>query len=88
MPAATYQVYVLRNCEGRFYIGLSEDIPARLAQHNAGESQWTKRDRPWSLVWTSSAMSLSDARKLENKLKRQGRGQGFFTITGLKRTGS
>jgi putative endonuclease len=88
MQEAAYQVYILRNREGRYYIGLSEDVEARLVQHNTGESKWTKRERPWSLVWTSSAMSLSDARKLENKLKRQGRGQGFFTITGLKRSDS
>ena len=28
-------------------------------------------------------LSLSEARKLENRLKRQGRGKGFYTITGL-----
>ena len=32
--------------------------------------------------------TLTDARKLENRLKRQGRGKGFYTITGLHRRGS
>jgi len=30
-------------------------------------------------------MTLGEARKLENKLKRQGRGSGLYTITGLSK---
>jgi predicted GIY-YIG superfamily endonuclease len=75
-----YQVYVLRNSAGRFYIGLSENILLRLEQHNTGLSRWTKNKGPWELFWQSSPMTLSDARKLENKLKRQKGGSGFTTI--------
>jgi predicted GIY-YIG superfamily endonuclease len=78
-----YQVYVIRNPAGRFYIGMSEDAQARLAQHNAGVSKWTKGKGPWSLLWTSEALSLSEARKLENLLKKQKGGAGFFRLTGL-----
>jgi hypothetical protein len=35
--------------------------------------------------WTSQFLCLSEARKLENKLKRQGRGSGFYSITGIPR---
>ena len=66
-----YMVYVLRNADGQFYIGLSADIHLRLEQHNQGISKWTRGKGPWSLVWTSEATSLSGARKLENLLKRQ-----------------
>jgi putative endonuclease len=83
-----YFVYVLQNHEGRFYIGLTENVGVRLSQHNSGKSRWSKNKGPWSLVWTSKALSLSNARKLENQLKRQGRGSGFYSITGLKRQGS
>jgi putative endonuclease len=79
-------VYVLRNAEGRFYIGLSEDLFARMEQHNSGKSKWTKSRGPWSLVWTSDRMPLSDARKLENFLKRQKGGQGFYKFTRLARS--
>ena len=81
----THQVYVISNASGKFYIGLSENVAIRVQQHNDGISKWTKGKGPWSLQWTSEAMSLSDARKLENRLKRQGRGSGFYTITGLPR---
>ena len=78
-----YQVYVLQNRGGKFYIGLSDNVRARLHQHNQGISKWTQKYRPWSLVWTSESMSLSDARRLENRLKRQKGGIGFRILTGL-----
>ena len=84
--APYYRVYVLQNAAGKFYIGVTEDVAQRLAQHNAGGSQWTKGKGPWRLVWQSELMLLSAARKFENHLKRQGRGSGFYSITGLKRT--
>jgi putative endonuclease len=81
-----HRVYVLKNAAGRFYVGISEDVAVRLRQHNGGCSKWTKGKGPWSLGWTSEAMSLSDARKLENLLKRQKGGEGFYHLTGLRRS--
>ena len=83
-----YRVYVIQNREGKFYIGLSDDVGRRIDQHNSGASKCTKTKGPWQLVWQREVLSLSDARKLENRLKRQGRGKGFYSITGLRRSGS
>ena len=83
-----YRVYVLQNPEGTFYVGVTEDVLRRLEQHNRGESRWTKSRGPWRLVWGSAELSLTEAKKLENRLKRQGRGEGFYTITGLHRRGA
>jgi putative endonuclease len=87
MPAV-YRVYILQNREGRFYLGLTDDVLRRVREHNNGRSQWTKTRGPWSVVWQSQELTLTEARKLENRLKRQGRGKGFYTITGLDRSGS
>ena len=87
MPA-TYRVYILRNCEGRLYVGLADDVPRRIEQHNTGQSRWTKGRGPWTTIWQSEELSLTHARKLESRLKRQGRGKGFYSITGLHRSGS
>jgi putative endonuclease len=86
----TYQVYVLRNWAGKFYIGLSEDPVVRLQQHNSGVSRWTRSRGPWKLEWVSPPMDLSSARKLESHLKRQKAGRSFYLITGLppKHSGS
>ena len=81
-----YRVYVLQNAAGKFYVGLSDDVPRRVQQHNRGESRYTKGKGPWAIRWISERLSLSDARKLENRLKRQKGGIGFYLITGLSRS--
>jgi putative endonuclease len=83
---AAYRVYVIQNREQRFYIGISDDVSRRIDQHNSGTSRWTKGKGPWALCWTSDELSLSDARRLENALKRQKGGAGFYNITGLARS--
>jgi len=83
-----YRVYVIQNEERRYYIGLTDDVIRRLDDHNSGVSVWTSHRGPWQLRWTSEAMSLGEARKLENFLKKQKGGNGFFARTGLTRSGS
>ena len=82
-PAATkdlYRVYVLRNAEGRRYIGVSSNVTVRLDQHNQGLSKWTQGKGPWTLKWTSTERSLGEARSLENRMKRQKGGTGLVTL--------
>jgi hypothetical protein len=38
------------------------------------------------LIWTSEAKFITEARKLENLLKKQKGGSGFFRLTGLTRS--
>ena len=80
-----YCVYVIQNPAGRFYIGQSEDIEKRLNDHNQGVSKWTKFRGPWLLVWKDGPFTLTEARRLENLLKAQKGGDGFYRITGLLR---
>ena len=80
----TYRVYVIQNREGKFYTGLSGDVECRITQHNAGVSKWTRAKGPWTLIWQSDDLSLSEARKLENRLKRQKGGRGLFYLTGVQ----
>ena len=81
-----YRVYVLQNREGQLYIGVSEDVARRVEQHNTGQSRWTKERGPWTIVWQSGELSLSEARKLENRLKRQKGGHGLFHLVGVRRS--
>ena len=82
-----YFVYVLWSSKGRrHYIGVTEDLDHRLTQHNAGLSKWTKRYAgTWLQIWSERCDDLKTARMLENELKRQKGGEGFFTRTGLQR---
>ena len=80
----TYWVYILRSDRiPRSYIGLAEDVDARLRQHNEGRSQWTARYRPWRCVFRRAFPDLTQARQFENLLKRQKGGRGFYKYTGL-----
>src|SRR6056297_1759840 len=80
-----YYCYVLWSEDAsKFYIGITEDVRKRLDDHNSGISKWTKRHAgSWVLVWQQRFESLGEARKLENRLKRQKTGRGFWTLTGL-----
>ena len=78
-----YFVYVIQNSTAKFYIGLSDDVARRVQQHNDGISKWTRSKGLRTLVWTSEAMPQSEARKLENLLKCQKGGAGFYRITSL-----
>jgi len=84
----TYRVYVIQNREGKFYVGLSDDVDRRIDQHNSGVSKWTRAKGLWTLTWQSEEMNLADARKLELLLKRQKGGDGFYRIIRLSRFGS
>ena len=55
-------VYLLEsiNFPNEIYIGLTEDLRKRLTAHNAGQSNHTKRFRPWRLV---AYLAFSDATK-------------------------
>ena len=58
---------------GRYYIGHTQDIEQRLAQHNTHSfigSSATKRIKgPWKVVYSQPCNSRSDAMKLEKKIK-------------------
>ncbi len=68
---------MIQNLTTLRYIGLSVNANKRLADHNNGKSKYTAKYGPWRIVWTSKPMSLSDARKLENLLKKQKGGNGL-----------
>ncbi len=78
-----YQAYILKNPAGRSYIGVTEDVETRLAQHNSGVSTWTRDKGPWVLDWLSRPLDLGEARKLENLLKRQKGGAGLQKLKSL-----
>jgi predicted GIY-YIG superfamily endonuclease len=42
-------VYILESIAepGRFYVGITKDLRARLRKHNAGEVSHTSKFRPW-----------------------------------------
>ncbi|MCE2708281.1 MAG: GIY-YIG nuclease family protein [Bacteroidota bacterium] len=64
-------VYVLYSpSANKFYVGYTSNLESRLLSHNElGTKDWTKRYRPWNLVYTESYESKSSALKREQELK-------------------
>ncbi|WP_265592726.1 GIY-YIG nuclease family protein [Verrucomicrobium sp. BvORR034] len=54
-------MYIVRNSEGRLYIGLSEDVIVRLADHNSGVSKWTSwaRGRAFFIATVSGPNAMA-----------------------------
>ena len=71
-------VYVLKTTAGmlRFYIGLSSDAKARLADHNAGHCPHTASRRPWELHVVIEFSDEGRAIRFERYLK-SGSGRAF-----------
>jgi len=65
-----YYVYVLLSLkDSKFYIGFSEDINKRLADHNAGRNTSTKVRRPLELIYHEAHLSKDDALRREAYFK-------------------
>ena len=68
-----FTVYILQSVKsGRFYVGHTEDINARLSRHNSGQVTATRNKDPWELVHRESFGMRSEAvrRELEIKSKK------------------
>jgi putative endonuclease len=67
---ARWFVYVVRCVDGSLYTGISTDVVARVAAHNAGRgARYTRARRPVELVHTENKRSQSTAAKREAAIK-------------------
>jgi len=67
-----YFVYILESqSDGRYYVGSTADIGARLQSHNQGRSKYTKSGVPWKVVYTEQFSTRSEAVKREQQIKRR-----------------
>ncbi len=63
-------VYILQSKrDGRFYTGSTIDLEKRLRHHKGGSTPTTKRFGELYLVFSQEYQKLTDARKVERKLK-------------------
>jgi len=65
-----YYVYVLQSLsDQKFYVGLTDNLPARLQEHNAGRVVSTRRRVPLELIYWEGCLNRSDAAQREKYLK-------------------
>ena len=65
-----WYVYILRCADESLYVGISNDIQARIERHNAGKgAAYTRSHRPVVLIWSERAKNESAAKKREAEIK-------------------
>jgi putative endonuclease len=65
-----YYLYILKSINyNKSYIGITNNIERRLAQHNQGYSFYTKKYKPWKLIYKKMYINRCEARKREKYLK-------------------
>ena len=73
-----WSVYALQSLkDGKLYIGISENITARLEMHNSGMTTSTKSRRPFIVIYEEKCDSRASARKKE-KFFKSGCGREFI----------
>jgi len=67
-----FWVYVLDNLVGKFYVGQTANLDARVKDHNRTDcfdGHYTRKNGPWKLVWAEAHESRSSAVRREQQIK-------------------
>lgn len=79
----SFHVYMLTCSDGSFYVGHTDDLDARMAQHRSGEgSAWTRSRLPVELAWTESFPTRDEAFQCERQLKGWSRAKKNALVSG------
>lgn len=72
-------VYVIQSDKAvqQHYVGLTSDVPSRLAAHNAGGSPHTRKYRPWRLL-VSIEFAFEERAVAFEKYLKSGSGCAFL----------
>jgi LAO/AO transport system kinase len=78
-----FHVYMLRCADGSFYVGHTDELQRRVAQHQAGELPgYTQERRPVSLVWHQETATREEALAAEMRIKGWSRAKKEALIAG------
>lgn len=71
-----WKVYLLRCSDNSMYCGITNNLDARIAKHNAGTaSKYTRSRLPVRLLAVTGGLSKSNALKLEYRIKQLSAGK-------------
>ena len=66
-----FHTYIVQSeTNGKLYIGHTENIEQRIADHNSNRSKYTRFKGPWKIIFNKPAISRGEAMKLEYHLKQ------------------
>lgn len=61
-----FYIYILKSLkDNRTYVGYTDNLERRMAEHNAGRSKATKNRRPLELIFSEQFQASSEAKKRE-----------------------
>lgn len=67
-----FYVYLIQSeLDSSFYIGYTSNLELRIKQHNNGESIYSRRKKPWKMVYSEEFENKTFALKRERFLKKQ-----------------
>ena len=82
MNKQAWVVYLIQCSDDSLYCGITNNLKNRLATHNSGKgAKYTRSRRPVNLVGVSSAMTKSEALKLEHRVKHVPAGKKVNELT-------
>jgi len=65
-----FHAYILRCADGTYYVGHTDDLDVRMAQHVEGTYPgYTSKRRPVELVWAEGFATRDEAKVAEHRLK-------------------
>ena len=78
-----FYTYILHCNDGSYYVGHTDDIDLRMAQHTNGAlGGYTAKRRPVKLLWTETFATRDDAFAAERQLKGWSRAKKQALIAG------
>ena len=78
-----FYLYILRCADDSLYIGHTDDLPARMQQHDSGElGGYTAMRHPLTLVYASEHETRLEALERERQIKRWSRAKKEALIAG------
>ena len=78
-----FVTYMLRCADGSYYLGHTDELEKRIAEHQHGDGcAWTKSRLPVELVWRQEFPDRDAARAAEHQIKRWSRAKKEALIDG------
>lgn len=67
-------VYILRCSNGSYYVGHTDDLEQRIAEHQIGEGcEYTRKRLPVEFLWKAEFTTRDEAKEMEARIKNWSR---------------
>lgn len=66
----SFFVYLLRCSDGSYYVGHTDNLQKRLAEHQAGKGcEYTRKRCPVEFLWRAEFTTREEAKEMEKRIK-------------------